>query len=57
MAVSPSEEAKRKFAAFVAKDPDELRVEIIAGLRRDRPDITQAQVDAEIGLLEALGFV
>lgn len=42
---------------FAAKDPAVLRSEIIASMRKDKPDITQEEIDRELAAIEAtIGF-
>jgi hypothetical protein len=49
--------AAKKLTEFAARDSDAIRREMIDSLRKDKPDITQAEIDAEIGLFEAtIGF-
>ena len=48
-----AEEAKARQAEMEAATPDEIRAALIRAIKRERPGITQSEIDAEMMIVEA----
>ena len=53
----PRAESLKRLADWASQNPADVRRKLIETMRQQKPDITQEEIDVELGLVEAiLGF-